>query len=137
MLVAIVSDTHLPRGGRRLPGACLEPLREAELILHAGDFVSARALAELETLGPAVAAVHGNVDSEAYTTSFFSRLETVVAYGLAITIIRRRRSDPSKTSRPAPRRGAHSGEGRALRATKPPTRPAGYLRGPQVPPGAP
>ena len=89
MLVAIVSDTHLPRGGRRLPGACLEPLREAELILHAGDFVSARALAELETLGPPVAAVHGNIDSEAYTTSFFSRFETVVAYGLAVTSIRR------------------------------------------------
>ena len=64
MLVAIVSDTHLPRGGRRLPSACLERLREAELILHAGDFVSAGALAEIEALGPPVAAVHGNVDSE-------------------------------------------------------------------------
>jgi putative phosphoesterase len=69
MLVAIVADTHLPRGRRRLPDACLEQLRRADLILHAGDFVSARALAELETLGPPVAAVHGNVDSEAYTTS--------------------------------------------------------------------
>ena len=64
MLVAIVADTHLPRGRRRLPDACLEQLRRADLILHAGDFVSARALAELETLGPPVAAVHGNVDSE-------------------------------------------------------------------------
>ena len=64
MLVAIVSDTHLPRGRRRLPDACLEQLRRADLILHAGDFVSARALAELETLGPPVAAVRGNVDSE-------------------------------------------------------------------------
>ena len=64
MLVAIVADTHLPRGRRRLPDACLEQLRRAELILHAGDFVSACALAELETLGPPIAAVHGNVDSE-------------------------------------------------------------------------
>ena len=64
MLVAIVSDTHLPRGRRRLPGACLEQLRGADLILHAGDFVSAGALAEIEALGPPVAAVHGNVDSE-------------------------------------------------------------------------
>jgi len=68
MLVAIVSDTHLPRGGRRLPSACLERLREAA---HPPRrrLVSARALAELETLGPPVAAVHGNVDSEAYTAS--------------------------------------------------------------------
>jgi putative phosphoesterase len=64
MLVAIVADTHLPRGRRRLPDACLEQLRRADLILHAGDFVSAGALAELEDLGPPIAAVHGNVDSE-------------------------------------------------------------------------
>lgn len=64
MLVAIVSDTHLPRGRRRLPGACLERLRTADLILHAGDFVSADALAEIEALAPPLAAVHGNVDSK-------------------------------------------------------------------------
>ena len=64
MLVAIVADTHLPRGRRRLPDACLEQLRRADLILHAGDFVSTGALAELEDLGPPIAAVHGNVDSE-------------------------------------------------------------------------
>jgi len=64
MLIAVVSDTHLPRGRRRLPDACIARLQTADLILHAGDFVSADALAELETLGPPVAAVHGNVDSE-------------------------------------------------------------------------
>lgn len=64
MLIAVVSDTHLPRGRRHLPEACIERLRAADLILHAGDVVSARALAELEDLGPPVAAVHGNVDSQ-------------------------------------------------------------------------
>lgn len=60
--VAIVSDTHLPRGSRTLPERCLNRLRAAELILHAGDFVTADVLAEIEALGPPVAAVHGNVD---------------------------------------------------------------------------
>jgi putative phosphoesterase len=63
--LAIISDTHLPRGRRRLPDACVARLREAELVLHAGDFVSAAFLAELEALGPPVAAVHGNVDEDA------------------------------------------------------------------------
>ena len=36
-------------------------LADADLIVHAGDVVSAAALRELEELGP-VAAVHGNVD---------------------------------------------------------------------------
>jgi putative phosphoesterase len=60
--IAIVSDTHLPRGARRLPDACVERLRGAELIIHAGDFVTRAVLEEIEALGPPVAAVHGNVD---------------------------------------------------------------------------
>ena len=63
MLIAVISDTHLPRGARRLPAACLERIAGADLLLHAGDFVTLEVLRELEGLGPPVAAVHGNVDS--------------------------------------------------------------------------
>jgi putative phosphoesterase len=63
VLVAVISDTHLPRGARQIPDECLERLAQADLILHAGDFVSAEALDEIEALGPPLAAVHGNVDS--------------------------------------------------------------------------
>jgi putative phosphoesterase len=62
MRLAIISDTHLPRGGRALPEACVARLRAADLILHAGDFVEGPILAALEVLGPPVAAVFGNVD---------------------------------------------------------------------------
>ena len=64
MLIAAISDTHLPRGKRRLPDDCLRRLREADLILHAGDISTAATLAELEAIGPPVRAVHGNVDEE-------------------------------------------------------------------------
>lgn len=60
--IAIVSDTHLPRGRRRLPDDCLARLRAADLILHAGDVSAAPVLDELEALGPPLLAVHGNVD---------------------------------------------------------------------------
>jgi uncharacterized protein len=64
MRIAIVGDTHLPKGRRRaLPAACVERLRTVDLILHAGDFVRVEALRELETHGD-VLAVHGNVDEE-------------------------------------------------------------------------
>jgi putative phosphoesterase len=59
--IAVISDTHLPRGTRRLPDACVERLRRADLILHAGDLMTMPVLRELETYG-AVVAVHGNVD---------------------------------------------------------------------------
>jgi putative phosphoesterase len=64
VVVAIVSDTHLPRGSRRIPDACIERMRAADLIVHAGDFSAASVLDEIEALGPPVVAVHGNVDSE-------------------------------------------------------------------------
>jgi uncharacterized protein len=63
MPLAIISDTHLPRGGRALPAACVERLRGADAILHAGDLSELSVLAELEALGPPVHAVRGNVDS--------------------------------------------------------------------------
>jgi len=64
-LVAVIADTHLPRGARRLPDSCVDRLRKAELVLHAGDFTSAAFLAELEALGPPVVGVHGNMDEPA------------------------------------------------------------------------
>ncbi len=62
MVLAIISDTHLPRGRRALPAACVERLRAADLVVHAGDLAAAAVLEELEALGPPVAAVHGNAD---------------------------------------------------------------------------
>jgi uncharacterized protein len=63
--VAAISDTHLPRGARRLPEACLAQLRAADRILHGGDLSSLAFLEELRALGPPVDAVHGNADEPA------------------------------------------------------------------------
>jgi uncharacterized protein len=62
MNVAVISDTHLPRGARSIPEACLERLRVADAILHAGDFTALGALEELESLGPPLHGVFGNMD---------------------------------------------------------------------------
>ena len=63
MLIAVISDTHLPRGARRLPEACVERIAAADLLLHAGDFSTGDVLRELEAIGPPLLGVHGNVDS--------------------------------------------------------------------------
>jgi putative phosphoesterase len=85
-LVAVISDTHLPRGSRRLPDACVERLRAADLILHAGDLVSVSFLAELEALGPPVAAVHGNMDEPALRT-LLPATRVVAAGGARIGLV--------------------------------------------------
>jgi uncharacterized protein len=63
--VAVISDTHLPRGARAMPEACLERLRQADLVLHGGDFVTLAFLEELRTVGPPVEGVAGNMDEPA------------------------------------------------------------------------
>ena len=63
MELAIISDTHLSRGNRQLPGDCVERLRRADVIVHAGDFITLAVLRELQAFGRLVA-VHGNVDDQ-------------------------------------------------------------------------
>ena len=62
MRLAIVSDTHMPRGTRALPEACVEQLEQADAILHAGDFFALEVLEQLESYGVPVHGVWGNVD---------------------------------------------------------------------------
>lgn len=65
MRIAVISDTHMPRGERALPARCVELLRGADAIMHAGDLMTVGVLRELEALGPPVHAVYGNVDDAA------------------------------------------------------------------------
>lgn len=60
--VALLSDTHFPRRGRRLSAAVREHLDGATAIVHAGDLCDAEALADLEAIGPPLHAVLGNND---------------------------------------------------------------------------
>ena len=62
MRLAIISDTHLPKGRRVLPAACLERLAAADAILHCGDFNARSVYDDLLRIGPPIHAVHGNVD---------------------------------------------------------------------------
>jgi putative phosphoesterase len=83
--IAVISDTHLPRGARRLPEACVERLRAADLILHAGDVMRLPVLRELETYGPLVA-VHGNVD-DADVRAALAAVASVDADGRTIGLV--------------------------------------------------
>lgn len=86
MLIAVISDTHMPRGARALPAACVDRLERADLILHAGDLSTATTLAELELLGPPVVAVHGNVDDDELRRRLPAEW-TVEAAGARIAIV--------------------------------------------------
>ncbi len=63
--VGVVSDTHMPRFGRRLPAALRDGLAAArvELILHLGDLTSLEVVALFEEIAP-FDAVAGNNDGD-------------------------------------------------------------------------
>jgi uncharacterized protein len=81
--LAIIADTHLPRGTRTLPAECLRRLTVSDLILHAGDHCSVASLEQLRALGPPVEAVHGNAD-EPELRSTLPRSHVVCIGGISI-----------------------------------------------------
>ena len=86
MRLAIISDTHMPRGTRALPAACVAELRAADAILHAGDFMRLEVLRMLEGLGPPVHGIHGNVDDDTLTR-MLPTSRVVTAAGARIAMI--------------------------------------------------
>ncbi|HEU4944818.1 MAG TPA: metallophosphoesterase family protein [Solirubrobacterales bacterium] len=74
-MIAIVADTHIPKGRRRLPERCIEVLSCAESVIHAGDLTSVSVLDELRSICPTLHAVHGNVDELALQRSLPATIE--------------------------------------------------------------
>jgi uncharacterized protein len=77
-LIAVLADTHMPKGRRRLPEQCVELIGRAEAVIHAGDFFGASAFEELLSLTPVLHAVHGNVDEPALREALPASLEIEV-----------------------------------------------------------
>ncbi|WP_254536130.1 metallophosphoesterase [Halomarina litorea] len=61
-MITVVSDTH-GRDGHRLTGRTLEAVREADLVCHAGDFLTAAVLDAFEAESARFAGVTGNNDT--------------------------------------------------------------------------
>lgn len=85
MRVAVISDTHMPKGTRTLSQECLDRLSAADLILHGGDIVEVAVLEALRELGP-LHAVYGNVDS-ADLRATLPKEEVVEAGGARIGMV--------------------------------------------------
>ncbi len=86
MLIAIISDTHLPAGRRALPDGCVSLIAKADLLLHAGDVMTEEALDDIQAIRTPVAAVHGNVDSPGLRRTLPAERE-VEAEGTRIAVV--------------------------------------------------
>ena len=86
MQIAIIADTHMPKGQRRLPQECLKRLRAADLIVHAGDLCSVSVLRELEAIN-SVVAVGGNVDDAELGALLPAKIVIPLSHGLRLGVI--------------------------------------------------
>jgi putative phosphoesterase len=84
-VIALLGDTHMPRGSRALPDGCLRVLEAADLILHTGDLTGDSVLALLEAYAP-VRAVQGNMDEWPVRKRLPERV-TLEAEGLRIGLV--------------------------------------------------
>jgi len=84
-VIALLGDTHMPRGSRALPDACVRVLEAADLIVHTGDFTGDSVLTLLEAYAP-VRAVRGNMDEWPLRERLPERV-TVEAEGLRIGLV--------------------------------------------------
>jgi putative phosphoesterase len=58
----IIADTHVPARARDLPAQVWQEVVAADVVIHAGDWVSPRLLDELEQRAAALVGVYGNND---------------------------------------------------------------------------
>ncbi|MFA9428137.1 metallophosphoesterase [Natronorubrum sp. A-ect3] len=87
-MIAIFSDTHRSRG-HGLEGEALTAAREADVVIHAGDFTSATALEAFQDECAVLHAVHGNADSAAVRDRL-PTARTVEADGIRFAVTHRR-----------------------------------------------
>ena len=60
----LIADTHVPKRARALPDAVRRAVDEADVVLHAGDWVDVALLDELESRAHRVVGVWGNNDGD-------------------------------------------------------------------------
>ncbi len=84
--LVIVSDTHLPLRARALPDQLWSALEAADLVLHAGDWVSADLLDEFEARCRRLVAVYGNNDGPALRARL-PEIARVELGGLRIAVV--------------------------------------------------
>jgi len=62
MEVALIADTHIPRRASEMPEPFAGRIRAADHVVHAGDFGSDGALANVRAMAEGLTAVSGNMD---------------------------------------------------------------------------
>jgi len=95
-MLTVCSDTHSSEG-HALEGRTLEAVREADAVIHAGDFTSTSALEAFHDVADTLYPVHGNADS-ATVRDRLPTARTVEYEGVRIAVTHRQDGGPTALS---------------------------------------
>jgi putative phosphoesterase len=86
MRLVLISDTHLPVRAKRLPDAVWDAIDEADVVIHAGDWVSVALLDELESRSRRLIGCWGNNDGPVLRARL-PEIARVSLDGLAVAVV--------------------------------------------------
>jgi uncharacterized protein len=82
----LISDTHVPVRARDLPARVWDEVAEADVVVHAGDWVALELLDELESRSARLVACWGNNDGPALRARLPERADVTLA-GVHFTVV--------------------------------------------------
>ena len=86
MRLLLLADTHFPHRARDLPDPVWEEVAGADVVIHAGDWVSPRLLDNLQDRSARLVACWGNNDGPAVRSRLPGRADMTLA-GLRFTVV--------------------------------------------------
>ena len=86
MRLLLIADTHVPRRARDLPARVWDEVARADVVVHAGDWVSPELLDTLETRAARLVACWGNNDGPALRARLPERADATLE-GLRLTVV--------------------------------------------------
>ncbi|MDT5220317.1 MAG: uncharacterized protein QOF15_2422 [Mycobacterium sp.] len=86
MRLLLIADTHVPKRARDLPAQVWDEVATADVVLHAGDWVTPELLDELEIRAPRLIACWGNNDGDQLRSRLPERADAELG-GLHFTVV--------------------------------------------------
>lgn len=98
MRLLLIADTHLPKRARDLPARVWDEVAEADVVIHAGDWVDIAAFEALEARSKRLVACWGNNDGPDLRTRMPERAEVTLA-GIRFTVVHETGGAPGRDAR--------------------------------------
>lgn len=86
MRLLLIADTHVPKRARDLPARVWDEMDRADVVVHAGDWVTEQLVDDLQTRAERLIACWGNNDGPALRARLPERADVILG-GVRLTVV--------------------------------------------------